>query len=340
MRLSAPSANASNGIGSTVCRTSPGPIATHPGQHRYHGNQPAGSLRRGLLGYRTGNGHRGHRRRQAGGHCYRSLSRRDPPTETATVPVRHQRPAYLDVPAHTKMTLKRPNAAAQRRSPANYLPAGELVTRKTKPARRPVAACAANCRRCGKCVTICKRDGGRRPGPRLFILDHPHESDFRYNRTALHNCGACAANCPTGAMRIETVARSGSLTLRHYSQPATLVFCATCGAVIGTERYLAFIRGRLGTLVTPPQNPDDRCATFVPERRDFKAVPRLCHQLKDENKENYDGIHKGQMVRVLRRSTDESWEDYMDGLVGSRGSSPIRTARSTTRTPLLSQSRR
>lgn len=30
-------------------------------------------------------------------------------------------------------------------------------------------------------------------------------------------------------------------------------------------------------------------------------------------------FHKGQMVRVLRRSTDESWEDYMDGLVGCRG---------------------
>jgi hypothetical protein len=30
-------------------------------------------------------------------------------------------------------------------------------------------------------------------------------------------------------------------------------------------------------------------------------------------------FHKGQMVRVLRRSTDESWEEYMDGLVGSRG---------------------
>jgi hypothetical protein len=25
------------------------------------------------------------------------------------------------------------------------------------------------------------------------------------------------------------------------------------------------------------------------------------------------------MVRVLQRSTDESWEDYMDGLIGSRG---------------------
>lgn len=30
-------------------------------------------------------------------------------------------------------------------------------------------------------------------------------------------------------------------------------------------------------------------------------------------------FHKGQMVRVMRPSTDESWEGYMDGLVGSRG---------------------
>ncbi len=30
-------------------------------------------------------------------------------------------------------------------------------------------------------------------------------------------------------------------------------------------------------------------------------------------------FQKGQMVRVLRRSNDESWEEYMNGLVGSRG---------------------
>lgn len=30
-------------------------------------------------------------------------------------------------------------------------------------------------------------------------------------------------------------------------------------------------------------------------------------------------FHRGQMVRVIRRSSDESWEGYMDGLVGSRG---------------------
>ena len=30
-------------------------------------------------------------------------------------------------------------------------------------------------------------------------------------------------------------------------------------------------------------------------------------------------FHRGQIVRVVQRSSDESWEDYMDGLIGSRG---------------------
>ena len=30
-------------------------------------------------------------------------------------------------------------------------------------------------------------------------------------------------------------------------------------------------------------------------------------------------FHKGQLVRVKGRSSDESWESYMDSLVGSRG---------------------
>lgn len=30
-------------------------------------------------------------------------------------------------------------------------------------------------------------------------------------------------------------------------------------------------------------------------------------------------FQKGQMVRVKSRSSDESWEEYMNGLVGSRG---------------------
>ena len=30
-------------------------------------------------------------------------------------------------------------------------------------------------------------------------------------------------------------------------------------------------------------------------------------------------FHRGQMIRVKGRSSDESWETYMDNLVGSRG---------------------
>ena len=30
-------------------------------------------------------------------------------------------------------------------------------------------------------------------------------------------------------------------------------------------------------------------------------------------------FHQGQKVEVYRRSSDEVWEDYMDGLIGRRG---------------------
>lgn len=30
-------------------------------------------------------------------------------------------------------------------------------------------------------------------------------------------------------------------------------------------------------------------------------------------------FHRGQLIRVKGRSSDESWEPYMDSLVGSRG---------------------
>jgi hypothetical protein len=30
-------------------------------------------------------------------------------------------------------------------------------------------------------------------------------------------------------------------------------------------------------------------------------------------------FHQGQKVQVFRRSNDESWEDYMDGLIGCMG---------------------
>jgi ferredoxin len=122
------------------------------------------------------------------------------------------------------------------------------------------------CRRCGKCVTVCKEKMGVDALALGYLsFDHPDESDFRRTEQRCISCGACAANCPTGAMRIEDrggeriLSLCGSILNR---QP--LLFCSGCGAVIGTERYLAFIRGRLGALAPAPHNGDgpqcDVCA--------------------------------------------------------------------------------
>ncbi len=192
-----------------------------------------------------------------------------PQPKLPPVPVRHQRVACFDVPAHTKMALKRPEMPLlgidRRRTTFQQVELGYSENQTREEARRCLRCDI--CRRCGKCVTICKEKMGVDALALGYLsFDHPHESDFRRTEQRCISCGACAANCPTGAMRIEdrgpdrVLSLCGTILSR---QP--LLYCGGCGAVIGTERYLAFIRSRLGALATTtPQEGDgpqcDVCA--------------------------------------------------------------------------------
>jgi NADPH-dependent glutamate synthase beta subunit-like oxidoreductase len=191
-----------------------------------------------------------------------------PQPKLPPVPVRQQRVPYIDVPAHTKMALKRPEMPLlnidRRRTTFQQVELGYSENQTREEARRCLRCDI--CRRCGKCVTICKEKMGVDALALGYLsFDHPEESDFRRTEQRCISCGACAANCPTGAMRIEDRGPERILSLCGTilnRQP--LVFCSDCGAVIGTERYLAFIRGRLGALAAAPQNADgpqcDVCA--------------------------------------------------------------------------------
>lgn len=181
-----------------------------------------------------------------------------PQPKLPPVPVRHQRVPYLDVPAYTKMTLKRPEMPLlgidRRRTTFQQVELGYSENQTREEARRCLRCDI--CRRCGKCVAICKEKMGVDALALGYLsFDHPESSDFRYTDERCISCGACAANCPTGAMRIEDRGAERILSLCGTilsRQP--LVFCSSCGKVIGTERYLAFIRRRLGTLAAAPQN--------------------------------------------------------------------------------------
>lgn len=85
-------------------------------------------------------------------------------------------------------------------------------------------------------------------------FDHPGSTDFRRTRQRCIACGACAANCPMGAMRMEDRGKERILSLCGTilnRQP--LVFCDHCGAIMGPQRYLDYIDRRTRSTVPPHQ---------------------------------------------------------------------------------------
>jgi NADPH-dependent glutamate synthase beta subunit-like oxidoreductase/ferredoxin len=164
------------------------------------------------------------------------------------VPTRRRRVEYLEVPAITKMTLKRPEMPLlnidRRRTTFQQVELGHTENMVREEARRCLRCDI--CLRCGKCVEVC-RDKMKVDALQMgyFDFDHPVATDFRVTEDRCILCGACATNCPTGAMRMEdrggerVLSLCGTLLNRK-----KLLYCRSCGAVLGPERYLDFVHKR------------------------------------------------------------------------------------------------
>jgi len=164
------------------------------------------------------------------------------------VPVRHHRAAWTEVPASTKMALKRQPMPLlnmdRRRTTFQQVELGLSENMVREEARRCLRCDI--CRRCGLCVTIC-RDKMKVDALRLGYLDfdHPGPTDFRWTQEHCIGCGACATNCPNDAMQMEDrkgeriVHLCGTILSR---QPVR--YCDGCGEAIGTDRYNEFVRRR------------------------------------------------------------------------------------------------
>ncbi|MDB4264818.1 4Fe-4S binding protein, partial [bacterium] len=75
--------------------------------------------------------------------------------------------------------------------------------------------------------------------------DHPVPTDFRLTEERCILCGACATNCPTGAMQIEDRGGERILSLcGTLLNRKKLVYCENCEAVLGPQRYLDFVQKR------------------------------------------------------------------------------------------------
>ena len=174
-----------------------------------------------------------------------------PQPKMPPVPVRRASTEFIEVPASTKMTLKRPEMPLlnieRRRTTYQQVELGYSENAVREEARRCLRCDV--CRRCGDCVSVC-RDKMKIDALQMgyYDFDHPVETDFRLTQEHCIACGACAENCPNDAMQIED--RDGERVLSLCGtilNRQKLVLCSLCGAVIGPAKYLAYIDERFKT---------------------------------------------------------------------------------------------
>ncbi|MBI5593702.1 MAG: FAD-dependent oxidoreductase [Deltaproteobacteria bacterium] len=169
------------------------------------------------------------------------------------VPVRRGRIDWIEIPARVKMELKRPEMSllpiARRRKTFQQVETGYPEKRVRQEAARCLRCDI--CTRCGRCVEIC-RDKVKAEALKMGYLDfdRPGPTDFTITETRCVLCGACAANCPTGAMRMEdsngerVLSLCGTILNRQ-----KLIHCESCGTVMGTAGHLAYIRNKHQSII-------------------------------------------------------------------------------------------
>ena len=166
------------------------------------------------------------------------------------LPVRHTIEPPVEMRASRKMTLKRPEMPMlnvdRRRTTFQQAELGY----DEASVRREASRCLRCdiCRRCGKCVDICRDKMGIDALQLGYMdFDKVSETDFRTTREKCITCGACAANCENKAIVIEE--RDGQRMLKLCGtilNSQAIQYCDECNVILPSTAYMQFIAEKTG----------------------------------------------------------------------------------------------
>ncbi|MBT3176964.1 MAG: FAD-dependent oxidoreductase [Desulfobacula sp.] len=161
------------------------------------------------------------------------------------IPIRYNMEAPMEMSASRKMTLKRPEMPMLNVDRRRTMFQQAELGYDEKSVRREAARCLRCdiCRRCAKCVEICRDKMGIDALQFGYMdFDNPSETDFRATSEKCITCGACAANCENKAIVIEeaddirTLKLCGTILNKQEIQ-----YCEECSAMLPSIEYMQFL---------------------------------------------------------------------------------------------------
>jgi len=168
-----------------------------------------------------------------------------PQPKMPKLPIRHRKERPIEMSASRKMTLKRPDMPMLNIDRRRTMFQQAELGYDEESVRREAGRCLRCdiCRRCGKCVEICRDKMGIGALEFGYMnFDDPSETDFRATSEKCITCGACAANCENHAIVIEEADGQRMLKLcGTILNKQDIQYCEECNAILPSREYMQFI---------------------------------------------------------------------------------------------------